>query len=201
MKTKVFLPYFPESQLAGSQNDISDEQYAEQLLDMYDNKYKNFMDQAMATVYDQRYGVMEVMPEKYAIESVKDNGRVDYYEFSGQLNNEEDQDMGDSEFAYYANSGDMCAFFVHLTISEENGDDQVDELNSWLKESRRIMLDRNIDDDYKVGMLPGKDLIIEFRRSDAPMFTKKYVLRGSRVIDQDNNKNFAIIVTKIEEAE
>ena len=197
MKGKLFLPFFPEKPLASSQSDISDEQYAKQLLDMYDNGYMNFMDQAMGTMMNQRYGVMEVMPEKYAIESVKDNGNVDYYAFDAQVNNEEEQNMSDDEFMFYANSGDMCAFFLHLSVDEDNAD-SVDELNSWLKESRRIMNNPHIEDDYRVGMLPARDLIIEFRREDSPMFVRKFKLCGARVIDQDSNKHFAIIVTKIE---
>ena len=50
MKTKIFLPYFPEGQLASSENDLSDEQYAKQLLDMYDSSYNNFMNQVMGSM-------------------------------------------------------------------------------------------------------------------------------------------------------
>ena len=200
MKTKIFLPYFPEGPLASSESDLSDEQYARQLLDMYDSGYKNFMDQAMGSMMDQRHGVMEVMPEKYAIENAVDDGRVDYYEFECVMNNEEDEPMSEDEFNFYANSGNMCAFFLHnvLPPKQENESEDVVELNSWLKESRNIMSDAKIDDGVKVGMLPAKDLIIEFP-SVSTMMNKRWKLCGSRVIDQDNQWNFAIIVTKIEE--
>ena len=198
MKTKIFLPYFPEGQLASSENDLSDEQYAKQLLDMYDSSYNNFMNQVMGSMADQRYGVTEVIPEKYAIEGTEDNGRVDYYEFECMLNNEEDEPMSEDEFKFYANSGEMCAFFVHMSVTDKSDADSLDEFNSWLKECKKIMADRNIDEGYKIGMLPGKDLIIEFP-SVSTMMNKRWKLCGSRVIDQDNPRNFAIIVVKIEE--
>ena len=196
MKTKIFLPYFPEGPLAGSTSDLSDEQYARQLLDMYDNGYRNFMDQAMGMMMDQRYGVMETIPEKYGIGNVTDDGKVDYYEFECMLNDEEDRPMSEDEFNFYADSGDMCAFFVHMSITDENDADSLDELNSWLKECKKIMADRNIDEGYKIGMLPGKDLIVEFP-STSTMMNRRWKLHGSRVIDQDSTRDFAIIVTKI----
>ena len=96
----------------------------------------------------------------------------------------------------------MCAFFVHLTVNDEfKNPDAINEINFWLKESREIMNDRNIDDDHKFLMLPYKDIIIKLSGVDNLIIPGKYKLVGSRVIDQDDRNNFAIIVTKIEVVE
>jgi hypothetical protein len=46
-------------------------------------------------------------------------------------------------------------------------------------------------------MLPSKDLIIQLNTTDNLMLPSKYTLMGSRIIDEDNANNFAIIVNKI----
>ncbi len=195
MKVELYLPYFPEGDVAGTGNDISDEEYANKLMEMYGGGYNSFMDRAMSDYMDERYGVSQVLPEKYAIESVEDNGKVEYYKFDCILSDENDRNMSNDEFMFYANSNDMCAFFVNMIITDEPKDgDAVNELNFWLKESRRIMHDQNIADDYKVAMLPFKDLLIKIPGS----LPNTFRLVGARVVDQDNSNSFAIIVTKIE---
>lgn len=190
------------SDVAGSKNDMSDDAYAQQLMEMYGSDYNSFMNEAMGIVSDSRYGMMDVIPEKYAIEAVEDNGRVEYYAFDCVLNDENDAGMSNDEFLFYVNSGDMCAFFAHLTVSEERTNpDAVNELNFWLKESREIMNDPHIDDDHKFGMLPHKDLVIEIESVDNLIIPGKYVLNGSRVIDMDNRNNFAFITTRIDRFE
>ena len=96
----------------------------------------------------------------------------------------------------------MAAFFVHMLVGKDQDPDSISEINFWLKDSRGIMADPNIDDEHKVGMLPDKDIIIEFDGNDGLMQglnrPMKYILSGSRVIDQDNVNNFAIIVNKIQ---
>lgn len=195
MKIELYLPYFPEGDVAGTGNDISDEEYANKLMETYGGGYNSFMNQAMSNYMDERYGVSQVLPEKYAIGSVEDNGKVEYYKFDCILNDENDRNMSNDEFMFYVNSNDMCAFFVNMIITDEPKDgDAVNELNFWLKESRRIMYDQNIADDYKVAMLPFKDLLIKIPGNIPNTFR----LVGARVVDQDNANSFAIIVTKIE---
>lgn len=202
MKIELYLPYYPENAVAGSGNDMSDEEYASRLMDMFGGGYNNFMDQAMMDSQDPRYNVSYVMPEKYMIESVEDNGKVEYYGFECVLNDENDANMSNDEFMFYANSGDMCAFFVHLVISDEyRNTDAINEINFWLKESREIMRDPHISDDRKITMLPYKDLIIKLPGVDNLVISGTYKLCGARVIEQDNNNNFAIIVTRIERSE
>lgn len=202
MKVELYLPYYPENAVAGSSNDISDEEYANRLLDMFGGGYNNFMNQALSEVADERYDMRTIMPDKYAIEAVEDQGKVEYYGFECVLNDENDKNMSNDEFMYYANSGDMCAFFVHLVISEEyRNTDAINEINFWLRESRAVMNDPHIDDDHKFGMLPDKDIIIKVPGVDNIIIKGQYQLTGSRVVDQDNNNNFAIIVTKIEPVE
>ena len=202
MKIELYLPYYPENAVAGSGNDMSDEEYARRLMDMFGGGYNNFMDKAMMDSQDPRYNVSYVMPEKYMIESVEDNGKVEYYGFECVLNDENDANMSNDEFMFYANSGDMCAFFVHLVISDEyRNTDAINEINFWLKESREIMRDPHISDDRKITMLPYKDLIIKLPGVDSLVISGTYKLCGARVIEQDNNNNFAIIVTRIERSE
>ena len=202
MKIELYLPYYPENAVAGSGNDMSDEEYAKRLMDMFGGGYNNFMDQAMMDSQDPRYNVSYVMPEKYMIESVEDNGKVEYYGFECVLNDENDANMSNDEFMFYANSGDMCAFFVHLVISDEyRNTDAINEINFWLKESREIMRDPHISDEKKITMLPYKDLIIKLPGVDNLVISGTYKLCGARVIEQDNNNNFAIIVTRIERSE
>ena len=202
MKIELYLPYYPENAVAGSGSDMSDEEYASKLMDVFGGGYNNFMDQAMMDSQDPRYNVSYVMPEKYMIESVEDNGKVEYYGFECVLNDENDANMSNDEFMFYANSGDMCAFFVHLVISDEyRNTDAINEINFWLRESREIMRDPHIDDDRKITMLPYKDLIVKLPGVDNLVISGTYKLCGARVIDQDNNNNFAIIVTKIERSE
>ena len=188
MIAKLYLPYYPNGEEANAQNDMTDEEYANALLNQFGQKYNSFMDKAVNAAADSRYGMMDIMPDEYKIKSVSDNTTVRRYEFTCQVNDDDDKPVSDSELAYYLQSGDMCAFFIHVLIDERVDTDAVSELNFWLRDSRNIMNDRNIDDDYKVGMLPPKDLVTE---------TNKFVFSGSRVVDQDNTNNFAIIVNKI----
>ena len=193
----MYIPYFPNGEIANDRNDLSDEAYASMLLKQFGSQYNDFMDRAM--VFDNRYDVHEVIPEQWSIKGVDDKQLVEYYKFECVLNNEEDSDMGVDEFNYYANSNEMTAFFVHMLIGKDQDPDSISELNFWLKDSRGIMGDKNIDDGHKVGMLPDKDIIIEFDGNGGFMpRPAKYVLSGSRVVDQDNVNNFAIIVNKIQ---
>ena len=202
MKAEFYLPYYPEGDIAGNTSDLSDEEYARQLSSMFNGGYNSFMNEAMGMSNDSRYGFSSVIPSEYAIESVADNGKVDYYQFECLLNDENDKGMDFDEFTFYAKSGNMCAFFVHLTVYDEyRNPDAINEINFWLKESREIMNDRNIDDDHKFLMLPYKDIIIKLSGIDNLMVPGKYMLSGSRVIEQDDRNNFAIIVTKIEVVE
>ena len=196
----MYIPYFPNGEIANDRNDLSDEAYANMLINQFGSQYNNFMNRAMAA--DGRYDVQEVIPEQWGIKSVDDKQRIEYYQFECVLNNEEDSNMGADEFSYYANSNEMAAFFVHMLIGKDQDPDSISEINFWLKDSRGIMTDPNIDDEHKVGMLPDKDIIIEFDGNDGLMQglsrSMKYILSGSRVIDQDNVNNFAIIVNKIQ---
>ena len=200
MKIKMYIPYFPNGEIANDRNDLSDEAYANMLINQFGSQYNNFMNRAMAA--DGRYDVQEVIPEQWGIKSVDDKQRIEYYQFECILNNEEDSNMGADEFSYYANSNEMAAFFVHMLVGKDQDPDSISEINFWLKDSRGIMADPNIDDEHKVGMLPDKDIIIEFDGNDGLMQglnrPMKYILSGSRVIDQDNVNNFAIIVNKIQ---
>lgn len=190
MIAKLYLPYYPSGEEANGQNDMTDEEYANALLNQFGQKYNAFMDKAVADASDSRYGMMDVMPDEYKIKSVTDKATVRRYEFICQVNDDDDKPVSDSELDYYLQSGDMCAFFIHIMVDERTDTDAVSELNFWLRDSRNIMNDRNIGDDYKVGMLPPKDLVIV---TDA----RKFVFSESRVVDQDNTNNFAIIVNKI----
>ena len=193
MLAKLYLPYYPEGGFANDENDMSDEEYANTLLNNFGASYSRYMDNMIGGFVDDRYNVMEVIPEKYQIKGVKDTTKVQYYTFECQLNNEEDEQMSTDEFEFYLNSGDMCAFFVHIlmpTRRDEIDPDSFGELNFWLKDSRGVMHDPHIDDEHRVAMLPHKDLIVVIG-------TFKYLLSGSRDIDQDNTNNFAIIVNKI----
>lgn len=186
----LYLPYFPEGGVAGSENDMTDEEYANALLNQFGKGYNSFMDRALANASDDRYNMMEIMPEEYQIKGVKDSGKVDYYPFGCEVNDEEDKPMSDSELDYYTRSGEMCAVFIHMLVDGKVDPDGISEMNYWLKDSRGIMTDPNIDESHKVGMLPAKDLLLYTNG-------RKYVLTGSRVIDQDNVNNFAIIVNKV----
>ncbi len=200
MRARIYIPYFPNGEIANDRNDLSDEAYANMLVSQFGSQYNNFMNRAMAA--DGRYDVQEVIPEQWGIKSVDDKQRIEYYQFECILNNEEDSNMGPDEFSYYANSNEMAAFFVHMLVGKDQDPDSISEINFWLKDSRGIMADPNIDDEHKVGMLPDKDIIIEFDGNDGLMQglnrPMKYILSGSRVIDQDNVNNFAIIVNKIQ---
>lgn len=201
MKVELYIPYYPE-RAAGSGNDMSDKEYANRLLDMFNGEYHNFMNKALADASDERYEMRDIMPEKYAIEAVEDQTTVQYYGFECVLNDENDANMSADEFLYYYNSGDMCAFFVHLIISDEyRNTDAINELNFWLRESRAVVNDPHIDEDHKFSMLPDKDIIVKVPGLDNIIIKNQYKLSGSRVVDQDNNNNFAIIVTKIEVVE
>ena len=190
MTAKLYLPFYPNGDFATVENDMSDEEYANALLNQFGSGYNSFMDRALANASDDRYGMMEVMPEQYQIKGAKDNGVVRYYTFDCEVNDEDDKPISESEIEYYANSGEMCAFFIHMLIGRDQDPDGISELNFWLKDSRGIMNDPHVDDRHKVGMLPDKDLKIG-------VGNRIYVLSGSRVIDQDNVNNFAIIVNKV----
>lgn len=192
------MPYYPEGVIANDENDISDEEYANALLSNFGGAYSQYMNDVVGNFTDSRYGMTDIMPEQYQIKSVKDTSKVEYYSFDCELNNEEDAHMSENEFEFYANSGEMCAFFIHMFLGkgDETDADAVSELNFWLKDSRNVMLDPHIDDEHKVGMLPDKDLMIDLVATDS-LLPSRYILSGSRVIDQDNSNNFAIIVNKI----
>ena len=202
MRVKLYIPYYPEGSFAGNDNDMTDEEYAEALLNNFGSAYSRYMNNVIDGFVDDRYDMRELVPDKYQIKSVKDTTKMQYYIFECELNNEEDEPMGQDEFFYYARSGEMCAFFVHIYVSKgddwyRKNDDAVSELNFWLRDSRSIMLDPHIDDDHRVAMLPDKNLIIDLGATDNLMIPTRYALTGSRVIDQDNANNFAIIVNKI----
>ena len=190
MLAKLYLPYYPNGEMANSENDMSDEEYANALLNQFGQKYNSFMDRAIVNSSDSRYNMMEIMPEEYRIKSVSDNNTMRRYEFNCQINDDDDKPVSDSELAYYMQTEEMAAFFIHVLIDETTSTDAVSELNFWLRDSRNIMNDRNIDDNYRVGMLPPKDLVIVTERD-------KFFFSESRVVDQDNTNNFAIIVNKI----
>jgi hypothetical protein len=200
MFAKLLIPYFPEGEVANDVNEMSDEEYANALLNTFGGEYSRYMNSVIDNFTDSRYDMMELMPEKYQIKGVKDNARVSWYAFDCQLNNEEDENMPIEEFSYYANSGEMCAFFVHILMPnrrDEIDPDAISELNFWLRDSINVQRDPHIDDDHRVGMLPSKDLIIQLNTTDNLMLPSKYTLMGSRIIDEDNANNFAIIVNKI----
>lgn len=199
MRVKLYIPYYPEGAVANDKNDMSDEDYANALLNNFGGGYSKYMDNVINSITDSRYDMVDVVPEKYQIKSVKDTSKVEYYLFDCELNNEEDEFMSVDEFNFYANSGDMCAFFVHMILGtrDEVDADAVSELNFWLKDSRNIMLDSHIDDDHKVAMLPDKDLLIDITVTNNLIIPSRYMLSGTRIIDQDNANNFAIIVNKI----
>lgn len=199
MRVKLYIPYYPEGAVVNDKNDMSDEDYANALLNNFGGGYSKYMDNVINSITDSRYDMVDVVPEKYQIKSVKDTSKVEYYLFDCELNNEEDEFMSEDEFNFYANSGDMCAFFVHMILGtrDEVDADAVSELNFWLKDSRNIMLDSHIDDDHKVAMLPDKDLLIDITVTNNLMTPSRYMLSGARIIDQDNANNFAIIVNKI----
>ena len=200
MKIELYLPYYPENTVANSKNDLSDEDYAKQLMEMFNSSYNGFMDSAMGISSDPRYDMRDVIPEKYGIGSVKDDGRVEYYGFECVLNDEDDKNMSENEFMFYANSGDMCAFFVHLIVTDEyRNTDAINEINFWLKESREIMKNPHIDDEHRITLLPYKDLIVKLTGVDGVIVKGKYKLEGARVVDQDNRNDFAIIVTRVQE--
>lgn len=197
MKAEFYLPYYPEGTVAGNGNDMSDEEYARKLTEMFGSGYNSFMDRAMFS--DDRYGVHEVIPEEYAIGSVEDSQQVEYYGFECMLNNENDEPMSMSEFNFNVDSNDMCAFFVHMSVDDEyRNTDAVNELNFWLKESKQIMDNPHIDNGHRIGMLPYKDIIINVPEVDGLVVPGKFKLIGTRVVDQDNPKNFAVIVNRIE---
>lgn len=199
MRVKLYIPYYPEGAVVNDKNDMSDEDYANALLNNFGGGYSKYMDNVINSITDSRYGMVDVVPEKYQIKSVKDTSKVEYYLFDCELNNEEDKFMSEDEFNFYVNSGDMCAFFVHMILGgrDEVDADAVSELNFWLKDSRNIMLDSHIDDDHKVAMLPDKDLLIDITVTNNLITPSRYMLSGTRIIDQDNANNFAIIVNKI----
>ena len=193
MNIKLKLPYNPVGKLAGDGDDMSDEEYVNQLLSQFNAGYNSFMNNAMDGMMDPGTGVMDLMPEQYQIKSVKDYNHVEYYTFSALLNDMDDQPLGLNDLMGFEKSGEMGAFFIHLTVQQDTDVDASEELALWLKDCRDIMTNPHVDENYKVGMLPSKDLIIE-ASEDGRI---KYLLSGARVIDQDNVNNFAIIVNKV----
>ena len=190
MRARLFLPYYPYGDFGNDSKEISDKEYAEQLLQTFGGEYNAFMNDAMRALSDPRYNMVDLPPEEYAINSVEDRSDVEYYTFDCLLNNEEDKNLSRAEFDFLTSNGDMVAIFVHLNVGEDNSPDAVDELNLWLKESKDIMENPHINDDARMGMLPYKDLKAEI---DGEMF----LFETTGVVDQDNRNNFAIIVNKI----
>ena len=183
------LPYNPVGELAGNENDMSDEEYAQELLKQFGGDYNNFMNNAMYNMSNGT-GVMDLMPDQYQVKSVQDTKGYAYYTFTAFLNDMNDQPVSVPDLMNYAASNDMVAFFVHIGIGKEANPDADEEMRMWLKDCKDIMKNPHIDDNYRIGMVPAKDLIIEAEGA-------KYQLTGARVIDQDNPSNFAIIVNKV----
>ena len=189
MTIKLNLPYNPVGELAGNENDMSDEEYANELMRQFGSDYNNFMNNAMYNMTNDT-GVMDLMPDQYQVKSVQDTRGLAYYTFTAFLNDMDDQPMTTENLLRYVNTNDMAAFFVHLAIEREANPDADEELRMWLKDCKDIMKNPHIDDAYRVGMVPPKDLIIDAEGM-------RYQFVGARVIDQDNPKNFAIIVNKV----
>ena len=190
MIAKLFFPYYPEGDFSSGENDMSDDEYAQALLNQFGSGYNSFMDRALADASDSRYSMMEVMPEEYRISSVKDNGKLAYYQFDCEINDDEDNPLTEDLLDYICSNGDMSAFFVHLLVRRDADADAVSEMNYWMKDSMGIMNDPNIDEGHKVAMLPAKDLIVKIGGS-------QYVFSQARLIDRDNVNNFAIIVNNV----
>ena len=200
MRVKLLLPYYPDGAVANDENDMSDEEYANALLNSFGDSYMKYMNSVVDGISDSRYGMVDVMPEQYRIKSVKDTTRTEYYEFGALLYNEDYKDMSYSELEYYRNTGDMFAVYIRIgsfPAQYTNNPDAVGELCFWLKDSYNVMNNPHIEEDYKVGMLPHKDLIIQETDQSGTPIGRRYCLSGSRVIDQDDSNNFALIVNKI----
>ena len=59
MLAKLYLPYYPEGGFANDENDMSDEEYANTLLNNFGASYSRYMDNMIGGFVDDRYNVMD----------------------------------------------------------------------------------------------------------------------------------------------
>ena len=200
MKAILFLPFYQTGDFANDEKQISDEEYAQMLNNYFSSDYYKFMNNAINGFFDERYQMMDVMPEKYQVKSVKEKVTpTKYFTFDIDFNDMEDQPIDGVFLNRLCRQPSMTAFFIHVHPEDEVNSDGLSEMAFWVRESKQIMSDPRIDDERKLGMLSPKDLRLAFTEEiNGINYDFRYELKGCRVVDQDDRNNFAIIVNKIE---
>lgn len=200
MRAKLFLPYFPPAEVAGVENEMTDEEYSDALTSYYTSAYHKFMENAIRGYVDDRYNIHDVIPEKYQIKAIKEKKVPSrYYSFDVLLNDMYDRPLAPSFFANPRNLSSMNAFTIHILVDDEKNEDGLSELALWVRESGEIMKDPRIDEEKKIEILPPKDLKIDISEElNGIIYQRIYLFDSCRIPEQDDKNNFAIIVNKIE---
>jgi len=98
-------------------------------------------------------------------------------------------------FETHVEKGDMSILIVDIN-PEKIDWDTCSELKFWISESDRILLDKEIDDDAKIKMLPKTHFLIDVKE-------KRLKLNGCKLIEKYNEKNhpykFGLLINKITE--
>lgn len=200
MKVKLMLPYYPGAEVAGNEREISDQEYSDMLNEYYSNGYFNYMDRALRGMNDNRYQMMDVIPDEYRIESIESKTvEPSYYQFYTDLHTMEDTPAVYDDIVYPMRTGELAGFILHLYLSTvDAAADGISELSQWVRESYGILKDPRIDDEKRFSILPSKNLIIYCEtEQNGVLYEEQYMFGGSVIIDLDNKTNFAIAVNKI----
>lgn len=199
MRALLYLPFYQTGDFANNEKEISDEEYVDMLNQYYSSDYYRFMTNAINGFFDDRYQMMEVIPEKYKIAAIKEKVTpTRYFTFEIDLNDIEDQPTSGFYINSLSRSRDMSALIIHIHPDEGKNSDGLSELSFWVRESNQIMLDPRINEDRKLGILQPKDLRISFEEDiNGISYSSRYELKGCRIVEQDDRYNFAIIINKI----
>ena len=194
------LPYYPGSEVSGEEKEISDEEYVEMLNEYYSRDYFRYMDNAINGIMDSRYGIQEVIPDQYKIETVGHKMvEPSYHSFISELNNIDDEPLSYNDIVQNCNNPEPVGFIFHIYIDNNpSAADSISELSQWVRESQQILRDPHIDDEKRLKVLPIKDLIISCENEqNGVIYEEEFVFNGSVIIDLDNRTNFAVAVNKI----
>lgn len=164
----------------------------ESLIKLQDEQYRRTTDNIDRFLHGyQTYGKHEVF------DPLKDKTVIDeinYVPFECALQGvRDDININPDFFKGFTDNGKMFILKVNINHTVMDPDAE-SELRFWMDDSRKLLIDRQLDDKTKLKHLPTRDIVLDVEN-------EKYLLHRCKLIEKYKNEKFpyyfAIIVEKI----